>query len=83
VISISTLRVKLNEAVSSIWPGTHKGAKGNRFGGNAGKNIKGVSRNNIREVGNYGNAVSGIGSIVRRGVNGRRGMRKSRGRFRT
>jgi len=75
--------VELAKTMGSIWPGAHKGVKGNRFRGNAGKNIKGVSRNNVREVGDYGNAVPGIGSFVGRSVIGRRSMRKSRGRVRT
>ena len=63
-VSVSTSRVKLSEAVGSVWLGAHKGAKGNRFRGNAGKNIKGVSGNNVREVGDYSNAVPGIGSLI-------------------
>jgi len=50
VISIGMLRAELGEAMSSVWPGTHKRAKGNRFRGNAGENVKRVSRNDIREV---------------------------------
>ena len=46
------------------------------------EDIKGVGRNSIREVRNYSNAVSGIGSLIGGCVNGRGGMRKSRGRFR-
>ena len=57
--------------------------KSNRFGSNMGENIKRVSRNNVREVRDYGNAVPGIGSLVARGVNGWGRMRKSRGRART
>jgi hypothetical protein len=49
-VSISASRAELSKAVSSVRPGAHKGAKGNRFRGNAGKDIKGMSRNNIREV---------------------------------
>jgi hypothetical protein len=82
-VSISASRAELSKAVSSIWPGVHKGAKGNGFRGNAGKNIKGMSRDNVREVGDYGNAVPGVGSLVGRSVSGRCGMRKSRGRVRT
>jgi hypothetical protein len=81
-ISVSVLRVELSKAVSSIWPGAHKGAKGNGFRGNAGKNIKGMSGNNVGEVGYYSNAVPGIGGFIGRGINGRRSMRKSRGRVR-
>jgi len=82
-VSISVSRAELSKAVSSVRPGAHKGAKGNRFRGNARKDIKRMSGNNIREVGDYSNAVSGIGSLVGRSINERRGMRKSRGRVRT
>jgi len=82
-VSISVLRVELSKAVGSIWPGTHKGAEGNGFRGNAGKDIKGMGRDNVGEVRDYGNAVPGIGSLIGRSVNGRHGMRKSRGRVRT
>jgi hypothetical protein len=41
-----------------------------------------VSRNGIREVRDNSEAISDIGSIIRRGVNGQRGVRKSRGRVR-
>jgi hypothetical protein len=66
-----------------VQPGVHKGVKGNGFGGNAGENIKGVSRDNIREVRDYSNAVPGIGSLVDRGINRWGRVRKSRGRVRT
>ena len=69
--------------MGSIRPGAHKGAKSNRFRGNAGKDIKGVGGNNIREVRDYGNAVPGIRSLIGRSVIGWCGMRKSRGRVRT
>jgi hypothetical protein len=82
-VSISTLRVELSKAVSSIWPGAHKRMKGSGFRGNTRKDIKGISRNNVREVGDCGNAVPGIGSLIGRGVNGWCSMRKSRGRVRT
>ena len=82
-VSISTSRPELGKAMSSVWPTAHKGAEGNGFGGNTGKDIKGMSGDNVREVRNHGNAVPGIGSLIGRGVNGRCGMRKSRGRVRT
>ena len=82
-VSISASRAELSKAVSSIWPGAHKGTKGNRFRGNAGEDIKGMSGDNIREVRDHGNAVPGIRSLVGRSVNGQHGMRKSRGRVRT
>jgi len=81
-VSVSALRAELSKAVSSVWLEVHKRAKGNRFRGNTGKDIKGVSGDNIREVRDYGNAVPGIGSLIGRGVNRWRGMRKSRGRVR-
>jgi hypothetical protein len=83
IVSVSSSRTELSEAMSSIWPTAHEGAKGNGFGGNVGEDIKGVSGNNIREVRDYSNAVPGIGSLVGRGVNGWGRVRKSRGRVRT
>jgi len=61
----------------------HEGVEGNRLGGNAGKDIKGMSRNNVGKVRDHGNAVPGIRSFVGRGVNGWGRVRKSRGRVRT
>jgi hypothetical protein len=82
-VSISALRVELSKVVSSIRPGAHKGADSDGFRGNAGKDIKGMSGDNVREVRDHGNAVSGIGSLIGRGVNGWGSMRKSRGRVRS
>ena len=76
-------RAELSETVGGIRPGAHEGAKANGFRGNTGKDVKGVSRDNVGEVQDYGNAVPGIGGFVSRSVNRRRGMRKSRGRVRT
>jgi hypothetical protein len=69
--------------MGSIQLAVHKGAKGNGFGGNAGEDIKGMSRDDIREVRDYSNAVPGIRSLVSRSGSGWRGKRKSRGRVRT
>jgi hypothetical protein len=82
-VSVSALGTELGKAMSSIWLTAHKRAKGNGFRGNAGKDIKRVSGDDIREVRDYGDAVSGIRSLVGRCVNGWGGMRKSRGRVRT
>jgi hypothetical protein len=82
-VSISVLRVELSKAMSSVRPGAHERAKGNRFRGNARKDIKGMSGDDVREVRDYGNAVPGIGSLIRGCVNRQSGMRKSRGRVRT
>jgi hypothetical protein len=81
-ISVSMLRVELGEAMSSIWPEVHKRAKGNGFRGNVGKNIKGVSGNNVREVRDHSNAVPSIGSLIQGCIDRGSGMRKSRGRVR-
>jgi hypothetical protein len=83
IVSISTSRMELGEAMSSIGVTAHEGAKGNRFRGNAGEDIKGMSRDNVREVRDYGNAVPGIRSLMRGSVNGWSGMKKGRGRVRT
>ena len=63
-ISVSTSRAELSKTMGSIQPRAHKRAKGNGFGGNARKDIKGMSRDNVRELRDYGNAVPGIGSFV-------------------
>jgi hypothetical protein len=57
-------REKLGETMGSIWPRAYKRAKGNRFRGNTGENVKRVSGNDVREVGDYSNAVPSIRSIV-------------------
>jgi len=82
-VSISALGMELGKAMSSIWPTAHKGANGNGFGGNTGKDIKGMSGNDVREVRDHGNAVPGIGSFIGRSVDGWGSLRKSRGRVRT
>ena len=81
-VSISASGMELGEAVSSVWPGAHERVKGNGFRGNARKDIKGMSGNDVREARDYGNAVPGIRGFVGRSVNGRGSMRKSRGRVR-
>jgi hypothetical protein len=63
-VSISVSEAELGKAVSGIRPAAHKGAKSNGFGGNTRKDIKGMSRDNVRELGDYGNAVLGIGGFV-------------------
>ena len=82
-VSVSSSGAELGKVMGSVWPAAHERAKGNGFRGNTGKDIKGVSRNNVREVRDHGNAVPGIGSLVGRSVNGRGRVRKSRGRVRT
>ena len=81
-VSVSASRAELSKAMGSIWPGVHKGANSNGFGGNVGKDIKGMGGDNVREVRDHSNAVPGIGSLVGGGVNGWCGIRKSRGRVR-
>jgi len=83
IVPVSSSGAELGKVMSSVWPAVHEGADSNRFRGNAGKDIKGVSGNNVREVRDHSNAVSGIGSLVGRGVDGWGRMRKSRGRVRT
>jgi hypothetical protein len=82
-VSISVSGVEVGKAMSSIGPTAHKGAKGNWFRGNAWKDIKGMSGNDVGEVRDHSNAVPSIGGFVGRGVSGRSGMRKSGGRVRT
>jgi len=81
-ITVSALGAELSKTVHSIWPGVHEGVKGNGFRGNTGEYEKGMSRNNIREVRDYSNAVPGIRGFICRSVNGWCSMRKSRGRVR-
>jgi len=82
-ISIGAARAEFSEAMSSIWLRAYKRVKGNRFRGDAGKDIEGMGGDDVREVRDHGNAVPGIGSLVRRCVNGWGRVRKSRGRVRT
>jgi hypothetical protein len=82
-VSVSSSRAELGEAMSSVWLGAHKGADSNGFWGDTGKDIKRMSGDDVREVRDYSNAVSGIGGFIGRGVNGWCGIRKSRGRVRT
>jgi hypothetical protein len=82
-VSISASGAEVGKVMSSIGPTVHKGAKGNWFGGDAWKDIKGMSGDNVREVRDYSNAVPGIRSLVSGCVNERGRVRKSRGRVRT
>ena len=82
-VSISALRMGLGKAMGSVWPTAHKRTDGDRFRGNAGEDIKGISGDNVRKVRDYGNAVPGTGSLIRGSVNRWSRMRKSRGRVRT
>ena len=81
-IAVSTSGAELSEVMSSIRLRAHKGAKGDRFRGNAGKNIKRVGGNGIEEVRDDSNAIPGIRSIVGGCISGQGSMRKSRGRVR-
>jgi hypothetical protein len=82
-VSVSTSRAEFSKAMSSVWPGAQEGAKGNRFRSNTGKDIKGMSGDDVREVRDYSNAVPGIGSLIHRCVDGQGRVRKSGGRVRT
>ena len=83
IVTVSSSGGELGKAMSSVWPTVHEGAKCNRFRGNTGEDIKGVSGNNVWEVRDHGNAVPGIGGFVGGCINGRGRVRKSRGRVRT
>jgi hypothetical protein len=67
-VSIGVSGVELSKVVGSIRPGVHKRAESNGFWGNTGEDVKRMSRNSIREVGDYGNAVPDIGSLICRGI---------------
>jgi hypothetical protein len=83
VIPVSTSGVELGEAMGSVRPGAHEGMETKGFRGNARKDIKRMSRDNVREVGDHGKAVPTVGSLVGRGVNRWGRVRKSWGRVRT
>jgi hypothetical protein len=83
VIPVRVLGAELGEAVGSIWPGVHEGTEAKGFRGNTRKDIKRMSRDNVREVGDHSKAVLTVGSLIGRGVNGWGRVRKSRGRVRT
>jgi hypothetical protein len=83
IIVISAEGVKLGKSVRSIRWATHQGSKPKGVWSNMGEVIKGVSRHDVREAGDYSNAVPSVGG-VEEGIGIRqRGRRKSRGRFRT
>jgi hypothetical protein len=82
-ITISVKGVELSKTMRGIGPRAHKGFKGERFGGDAGEDIKGMGRDNFREARDYSNAVPGIRGLKEGSIIGQRGRRKSRGRFRT
>jgi hypothetical protein len=82
-LPVSSSWTEFGETMGSVGPGTHKRAKSKGFGGKAWKDIKRVSGDNVRKVGDYGNAVPGIGGLVGGGMDRRGRARKSRGRFRT
>ena len=82
-VSISTIGAEFSKAMGSVQLAVHKGANSNGCRGNMGEDIKGMSRDDVREVRDYSNAVPGIRSLIERGVNRRCGMRKSGGRIRT
>jgi hypothetical protein len=81
-VSISASGAEFDKAMSSIGPMAHKGPKGNWFRGNAWKDIKRMSWDDIREVRDHSNAVPAVRSLITRGVNGQGRVRKSRGRVR-
>jgi hypothetical protein len=64
IIPVSMTRSEFSEAMGSIGPTAHEGTKGNGFGGNMGKDIKRMGRDDFREVRNHSNAVPSIRSLV-------------------
>jgi hypothetical protein len=81
-VSVSVSGTELSKAVRGIGPGMHEQTHSYRFRSNAGKDIKGMSRDDIREVRDHSDAIPSIRSIVGGCINGRGSVRKSRGRFR-
>jgi hypothetical protein len=82
-VPISTLGAELSKAMSGIGLRAHKRAKSKGFRGNAGEDIKRMSRNGIGKVRDDGDAVPSIRSLIRGHVSRWGGVRKSRGRIRT
>jgi hypothetical protein len=81
IICICMVWVEGSEMVRIIGPRSHKATKVKRFKGEMGKDIKGVSRNNIGELrydsrGRWG-CIPSLGGGI-----GKRSGRKSRGRVR-
>jgi hypothetical protein len=68
--------VELSKTVGRIRPRLQEGLEAKQFRGKARKDIKGVSGNGIRLVGNDGKAVPGIRSLIGRGVYGWGSKRK-------
>ena len=62
-VSVSSSRAEFSKAMSSVRPVAHKRVKSNGFGGNTGKDIKGMSRDNVGEVRDYSNAVQVSGVL--------------------
>jgi hypothetical protein len=63
-VSVSASGTELSKVVRGIGPGTHEGTHSYGFRSNAGEDIKGMSRDNIRKVRDHSNAVPGIRSLV-------------------
>jgi hypothetical protein len=68
IITINTVRVKGGEAVYSIRPGPHKAGEAKGFRNKMGKTIKGVGRNDVRELRYKGRGrwdhIPGVGCSV-------------------
>ena len=68
IVTISAVGVERGEAVCSVRPRSHKAGKAKGFGGKIGKVIKGVGRNNVREVRHEGRRRQGHISGIRCGI---------------
>ena len=82
-VSVSASGTELSKVVRGIGPGMHEQTHSYGFRSNAGKDIKGMSRDDIREVRDHCDAILSIRSIIGGCINGWGSVRKSRGRFRT
>jgi hypothetical protein len=81
-VVIHPVRAELREVVSRVGPGVKKGLKVERFRSEIGQDIKGMSRDGVREVGDNDKAIPCIGGFIGGCGDGWRGVRKSGGRVR-
>jgi hypothetical protein len=69
IVIISTKGMEQGKMVRGIRPQAHKGMNKKRIRLDAGKDIKGMGRDDVREAGDYSDAIPGIGGLKERSVN--------------
>ena len=82
-IVVSPIGAEVRKVVSRVRPRVQERLEAEGFWSKARENVKRMSGNGIWEVGDGGEAVPHIGSLIRGCVGRQGGMRKSRGRIRT